>query len=227
MRILILACAVALGGCAGATEDSAPAPITGDGREIAEPFQGCGACPVMVVVPPGVYTMGSPSGEIGRSDDEGPPRRAIIAHRFAVSRNEITRGQFAAFVQATNWAASRSCYRNLWTEGGWVGRQGGSWRDPGFHQDDDHPVVCVTWDDAQAYVRWLNTQTSGGYRLLSEVEWEYAARAGAQSPYPWGASASEGCVFMRSAACDDGAASTDRVAARAPNAFGLLSLIHI
>jgi len=60
-----------------------------------------------------------------------------------------------------------------------------SWQKLGFPQDDNHPVVCITWQDAQDYVHWLTTKTGHTYRLLSEAEWEYAARAGSQSPYPW------------------------------------------
>lgn len=141
---------------------------------LSQVFRDCDVCPEMVIVPPGSFVMGSPRTERGRYRDEGPRRTITIARAFAVGRYEITRGQFAAFSLATGREPSDACSGTL------------SWENPGFAQADDHPVVCVTWDDAQAYIRWLNAQTSGGYRLLSESEWEYAARAGTDTIYPWG-----------------------------------------
>ena len=164
------------------------APQTAATRyEAGQSFRDCADCPERVVIPVGSFTMGSPADEPGRSDLEGPLRRVSI-RQFAGGKFDVTRGQWAAFVSATNRETRGGC--------SWTGRSGpkpdpaGSWRDAGFPQDDDHPVVCVTWHDAQDYVRWLSQRTGHGYRLLTEAEWEYAARAGTTTPYPWGAAAS-------------------------------------
>ena len=94
----------------------------------------------------------------------------------AVRKYEVTRGEFAGFVSATGRSMEESCIAD---EGGeWKWRSGRSWRSPGFSQTDRDLAVCVSWHDAQAYVAWLSGKTGMSYRLLSESEWEYAARAG-------------------------------------------------
>ncbi|MBK7848428.1 MAG: formylglycine-generating enzyme family protein [Zoogloea sp.] len=109
--------------------------------------------------------MGSPENEKGRSTDEGPRHEVTIARPFAVGRYPITFAEWDAFV-----AASATTHRP--DDKGWGrGRQ---------------PVIHVSWNDAQAYVAWLRDRTGQPYRLLSEAEWEYAARAGRQTRYPWG-----------------------------------------
>jgi formylglycine-generating enzyme required for sulfatase activity len=126
--------------------------------------------PEMVVVPAGMFVMGSPDGEPERPPSEGPRHAVMFAHPFAVGRHAVTRGQFAAFVNAADFKAS------------------GRWRDPGFRQDDSHPVVNISWDDARTYAAWLAEITGRPYRLLSEAEWEYVARAGIATPFWWGSS---------------------------------------
>ena len=103
-----------------------------------------------------------------------------------------------------------------------------SWRKLGFAQNDDHPVVCVTWQDAQDYVHWLGQRTGHKYRLLSEAEWEYAARGGTTTAYPWGSSATHEYANYGAAECCSGVASgrdrwlqTSPVGSFPPNAFGL------
>ena len=143
----------------------------------------CKKCPELVVVPPGSFMMGSPAGESEREDDEGPVHRVTLLP-FAVGVNEVTRGEFARFVSATGHSAGNSC----WTveDGEWKEKSGRHWKKPGFSQTDGHPVVCVSWEDAKSYVRWLSRETGEGYRLLSESEWEYAARAGTTGPFHTG-----------------------------------------
>lgn len=146
-------------------------------------------CPEMVIVPGGTFIMGSPaggwfsSGEEGRFDDEGPQRKVRIDRAFALGRYTITRGQFASFVAATghdmSGGARISIAGNITSEV--VADRG--WQDPGFMQTDTHPVVCVSWDDAQAYVAWLSEKTRLTYRLPTEAEWEYAARGGTATPF--------------------------------------------
>ena len=138
----------------------------------------------MVVVASGSFEMGSASGEAGRNDTEGPVHRVTIAKPTAVGVYEVTLGEFGRFVGETEHVTGDSCVTH---EGGeWDARAGRSWRNPGFGQSDAHPVVCVSWSDAQAYVRWLSGETGEAYRLLSESEWEYVARAGTVTSRHWG-----------------------------------------
>jgi formylglycine-generating enzyme required for sulfatase activity len=135
--------------------------------------------PEMVVVPAGEFIMGSPKSEPERSAYEGPLHRVKFTRPFAVARHAITRGQFTAFVNNTNYNKP---------DGDPAESPGSEWRDPGFRQDDAHPVVAVSWDDARAYLAWLSQATGQTYRLLSEAEWEYVARAGTTTPFWWGSS---------------------------------------
>jgi len=154
------------------------------GTVSGEPFHDCPACPEMVEIPAGEFLMGSREDEEGRYPDEGPQHGVTIAKPFAVGKYEVTRGQFADFVSATNHDNGESCRTR--EEGEWQERRERSWRQPGFEQTDDDPVVCVNWDDAAAYVAWLAKKTGKRYSLLSEARWEYMARAGSQSRYPFG-----------------------------------------
>ena len=143
--------------------------------QAGETFRDCPTCPEMVVLPAGKFMMGSPVGERGRNDYEGPQHQVTIPKPFAVGKYEVTVGQYAQFVRETKHKTG-NCYYP----------QDGSWRDPGFKQSNDHPVVCVNWDDASTYAYWLSVKTGHEYRLLTETEWEYAARAGTTTPYHFG-----------------------------------------
>ena len=155
-----------------------------------ESFKDCPDCPEMVIVPSGSFTMGSPSDEPERESwktgTESPQHEVSIGKLFAVGRFHITRGEFARFVKATGHKTEGGCY--AWTGSEWKDDKTASWRSPGFSQDDSHPVVCVNWNDAKAYAVWLSKQTGKTYRLLSEAEYEYAARAGTATPFWWGSS---------------------------------------
>jgi formylglycine-generating enzyme required for sulfatase activity len=142
--------------------------------------------PEMVAVPAGEFMMGSPDDEPRRFDSEGPLHKVKLTHPFSVGRNAVTRGEFAAFVNNTKYKMEGGATVLIGRE--WKHDPNGSWRNPGFGQDDSHPVVCVNWDDARAYVGWLSEATAQTYRLLSEAEWEYAARAGTMAPFWWGSS---------------------------------------
>ena len=159
----------------------------GGAHAVGRVFRDCPDCPEMIVVPSGRFKMGSPASEKGRDTREGPTHLVTIRYRFAVGVHEVTRGEFGRFVSAMNRVMGKSC----WTwDGQWRNRSGVGWRSPGFSQEDDHPVVCVSWDDAKAYVRWLSKRTGKGYRLLSEAEWEYVARGGTTGPFHFGATIS-------------------------------------
>ena len=140
-------------------------------------FRDCPECPLMIMLPAGKYKIGSPPDEFGRRDNEGPQKEIRFTRPFTVSRYEILRKEFAAFVSASRYRPSRYCGVN--------GKLSNDhdWQKPGIPQTDRHPVVCITWKDASAYVDWLSRKTKRTYRLLTESEWEYAARAGAETPY--------------------------------------------
>jgi formylglycine-generating enzyme required for sulfatase activity len=134
-----------------------------------------------------------------------------------------------AFVAATNRITTGGC--------AWAGPSNEkldpkvSWKKLGFPQDDSHPVVCVTWQDAQDYAHWLSAQTRHKYRLLSEAEWEYAARGGTSTAYPWGMSATHEHANYGADECCSGLASgrdrwvnTSPSGSFPPNGFGLYDM---
>jgi formylglycine-generating enzyme required for sulfatase activity len=217
---------------------------------VREASRDCEQCPEMVVIPAGTAILGASAEDRFSNPDELPERRFEIRAPFAVSRYEITRDQYAAFVRATSRAVGGDCLTDRVKRGDWQIDANTTFRDPGFAQEGNHPVACVNWDEAQAYVAWLNTQTRGGYRLLTEVEWEYVARGGAQQNfvYPWGNDQTRGCpfanVFDRSVLtakysamdtsgykvfdpmdCEDGVLNTAPVGSLQPNAFGVYDII--
>jgi formylglycine-generating enzyme required for sulfatase activity len=151
-------------------------------------FRECAACPEMVVVPEGEYMMGSSEDERERYSNEGPQHRVKIVRRFAVAKLKVTRDEFETFVNETSYSAGERCF--TMEDGKAEERSERSFRNPGFDQDGKHPVVCINWDDANAYVTWLSKKTGKLYRLLSESEWEYVARAGTKTPFWWGSSIS-------------------------------------
>ena len=139
-------------------------------KELGRRFRDCDGCPEMVVVPAGSYTMGSPASEGGRYNNEGPQHRVTIAEPFAVGVYEVTFQEWDACVSGGGCNGYRP------DDEGW-GR-------------GSRPVILVSWDDARAYVRWLSRETGKRYRLLSESEWEYVARAGTTGPFHTGATIS-------------------------------------
>jgi formylglycine-generating enzyme required for sulfatase activity len=147
----------------------------------AQDFADCDDCPKMVVVPKGRFVMGSPGDEPGREKDEGPQRDVNIIRNFAVSKFEITFQQYNAFVQATGHDPGKSCL--IFDGTRFKVRTGADFSNPGFVQTGRHPVTCVSWQDARAYAVWLSRKTGFKYRLLTEAEWEYAARAGVTSAF--------------------------------------------
>jgi formylglycine-generating enzyme required for sulfatase activity len=119
-----------------------------------------------------------------RIDNEGPQHDVTIARSFVVGRFHVTRDEFEAFVKETGYDAGSKCL--TFEDGKGEERENRSWRNPGFEQAGNHPVTCVNWNDAKAYAAWLSRNTGKTYRLLSESEWEYAARAGTTTPFWWG-----------------------------------------
>ena len=170
-----------------------PAPARPRAGEV---FRDCDGCPEMVVVPAGTFRMGSPATEEGRWDGEGPQHRVRVSS-FALGATEVTFDEWAACVRG--------------------GGCGGGYRpdDEGWGQGA-RPVINVNWEDARAYVRWLSRETGESYRLPSEAEWEYAARAGTTTPFHTGATLStDQANYGRNRG------QTTPVGTFAPNAFGL------
>lgn len=198
-----------------------PAPLM-----MGQTLKECDDCPEMVVLPGGTFSMGSPTTESERFVIEGPIQRVKVKP-FAVAKYEVTVGEFRAFVLNTNYQNNVDC---------WPYGYNLTWDDPEFSQTDRHPVVCVSWDDAKAYLVWLNEQVEGApYRLLSEAEWEYAARAGTRTAHSWGDDADAACTFSNIADhsllsllpekevmdCNDGYQFTSPVGSFLPNRFGI------
>ena len=206
-------------------------------------IQDCDDCPELVIVPPGDFMMGTPISdrEVDLSRGESPQVKINIGYAFAVGRTEVTHGQFKAFVDATGHEPDKLC--RVWSdeigfnndpEANWLDR-----RQP-RRVRDDHPVGCVSWNDAKAYVAWLAQITNKRYRLLSESEWEYAARAGTTTSRFWGNSSGAACEWANTfdldgaeeypfpwfpATCRDGYADLAPVGQFKPNAFGLYDMI--
>ena len=151
-----------------------------------------GGAPPVVVIPTGVFLMGSPAGEGGHRPTEEPQREVKIDAGFALARDEISIGEFRAFVDDANYLTDgeKAGDSNVYDEesGRMIDRQGASWRNDylGGAGDDNLPVIHVTWNDAVAYAQWLSARTGKKYRLPSEAEFEYALRAGSTARYPWG-----------------------------------------
>jgi len=171
-------------------------------------FNDCDACPRMVVVPAGSFVMGSPTDEHGRLDHEGPEHTVSFQQPFALGKFEVTFDQWEACV------ADGGCYAHLYDAQWGRGKR---------------PVINIDMDEIGAYLHWLSDRTGLIYRLPSEAEWEYAARAGSRTAYPWGTKADhEKANFGAAKCCAGRALGADRwseqtapVGSFPANAFGL------
>ena len=204
-------------------------------RPAAKPFRDCedAACPWLVAVEKGRFLMGSPAGERGRVEGEALQHEMNMATALAVMQAEVTRGQFSTFVEAAKQPVDPGCNVRVANKMQWDTLR--DWRNPGFEQTDAHPVVCVSWNDAAAYARWLSDKTGKAYRLLTEAEWEYAARAGTSTRYSFGDRQDDLCGHANVADrrlkeqfgdraiadCADGHATTAPVRSFKANTWGL------
>ena len=169
-------------------------PALGQSAPARESLRDCADCPELVVVPSGNIRIGTEDA----SNTAIPMRRVSFSNAMLVAKHEVTRSQFAVFVNEAGYRPSPTvnCTTLSARDLSWSDGHGArSWRDPGFDQADTHPVVCVSWDDAKAYVAWLSRKTGKQYRLLSESEWEYAARSGSRRERPWGDEMNSACNF--------------------------------
>ena len=216
----------------------------------------------MIRIQAGSFAMGVPQGEEAREhlpmkfrDRAEPVHKVVFQRDFLIGRYAVTRGEFKAFVLATGFKPNGGCF--TWEKDGkgrfktdkdgyiaWIEQANYSWRDPGFRQTDRDPVVCVSATDAEAYIVWLNAKTGQTYRLPSEAEWEYAARAGTVTARFWGDERAPACKYanvsdaalaarLRSNAsqaenffqCNDKFAFTAPVGSFKPNPYGLYDML--
>jgi formylglycine-generating enzyme required for sulfatase activity len=202
----------------------------------------------MVPIRGGMFVMGAAPGE---EEQEGvppamrgrsQPQRQVAIPAFLMGRFEVTRDEFTEYFRATRWRTDNAC----WVEGQDGKRReykGLTWRKPGFAQTGRDPVVCVNWFEARGFAGWLSKVSGKRYRLPSEAEWEYAARAGSTGPRPFAADSASICshantadqslvqayknrrAATRYAACADGYPFTSPVGAFPPNRFGLHDML--
>ena len=156
------------------------------GEKIQDILRNDAPGPELVVIPSGGFRMGDLTG-LGL-DNERPVESYDINTSFGIGETEITVANFRRFVEASNYVTEAEKAKGCayYDSGEPVWQENLNWRAPGFNQNDQHPVVCVSVNDAQAYVEWLSKETGQKYRLPTEVDWEYAARAGQESDYWWG-----------------------------------------
>ncbi len=226
-----------------------------DSAKPGSTFKDCATCPEMVVIPPGSFIMGSTAEETtteGTPDrdavNEKPQHKVNIAYRFAVMKFEVTRKDFATFVAATKRTMAEGC--KIWdTEANAWGIMDAdaNWKNPGFAQADNHPVVCVQWADALAFAEWMSEKTGQHYRLLSDAEFEWILRGlpsgqATQTVRWWGDGRAQACDyanvsdFTKAATlklppdptttfqCNDGYAYTAPVGSFKPNPLGVYDI---
>ena len=208
-------------------------------------FRDCADCPEMVIIPSGRFVMGAAPDEEDRealSDEfrnRSQPQRSVDVKRFSLGKFEVTRGQYRLFAEATGHRTD-GCF--FWTGSGFEEDPNKDWRNAGYAQDDLHPAACVSWNDASAYAKWLSDRTAKNYRLPSEAEWEYAARAGTTASRFWGDGGDMSCGYANGADltaeaqvpaarnwaranCNDRHAYTAPVGSYRANSFGLHDML--
>src|SRR4029077_10875913 len=201
-------------------------------------FRDCPDCPEMMVIPAGSFMMGwaavekswaaSHGGNAASVADESP-QHGVSLQSFALGKYDVTRGEYATFVRETEYHAADGCYDSSMPKAN--KRAEANWQKPGFDQSERDPVTCVSWPDAQAYVSWLKgkmnpvrtTSTRGPYRLPSESEWEYAARAGTTTRFSWGDDDGNSADYAWSK--NNSGGQTHAVGLKKPNAFGVYDMV--
>ncbi len=217
---------------------SRPKPPESGPREISLDLGGKAAMK-LALIPSGAVWMGSRESSRVHFDDETPQRHRYFAKPFYMGIRPVTRGQFAAFVRQANYKteAEQEGWALIWN-GEWKKVEGASWRECGFDQDDDHPVVCVSWNDAVAFCKWLGRTSGKTVGLPTEARWEYACRAGTETMFPWGNRPEEGNGWCNAADLsaarrfpgwvtfnwDDGHVFTSPAGKFKANAFGLYDM---
>jgi formylglycine-generating enzyme required for sulfatase activity len=209
-------------------------------------FQDCGVCSEMVVIPAGDYMMGATEEEFAGEKEYlflyrgETPRHPVSVKKFGIAKFDVTKQQFSEFAKETNFNG-KGCttYNGKW----WLFDPRADWENPGFAQSEQDPVVCVSWNDAQKFITWLNSKLPDGkvrkYRLPTEEEWEYAARAGTTGPTYWDGDRSKQCSYANArdisaqhldltapyVNCDDGYVKTSPVGTFRANPWGLYDML--
>ncbi|MCV2367952.1 formylglycine-generating enzyme family protein [Roseateles oligotrophus] len=211
--------------------------------------------PIMQTLPGGNFTMGSdqpvqngPKGEVRQLKSIGPAHQVTVK-AFRIGKYEVTAHEFRRFAESSGYQAPKVCNQMASKE--WFDELPGNWAGNKHTSGEFEPVTCLGWSGAQAYVAWLAQQTGKKYRLPTEAEWEYAARAGSNTPYYWGddIGRTQSCAYANVAdqsaeaaikrdydglesknhigvvPCDDGAGYASVVGMYKPNAFGLYDMI--
>jgi formylglycine-generating enzyme required for sulfatase activity len=195
----------------------------------------CPTCAAMIVLPAARFKQGFAATDRGSVSYEKPEHWVNIIRPFALSTDLVTVEEYRRFIDATG-RGMQGCDTY---DGSWKYRPENNWQNPGFAQSGSHPVTCVSWNDAVAYAQWLSAKTGHRYRLPSASEWEYAARAGGETVYPWAANGSNACAYANVAdasaarqypgwvafACDDGYANTSPVGSFKANPLGLNDML--
>jgi len=201
--------------------------------------------PSLAMLNAGCFTMGSQLDEKHRDTDERP--HEICVDDVMLAKHEVTYGQFKHFVDETGFVTDAerntgdSTTKGCWSLGEkeWQWIQGRTWKNSGFNQNENSPVVCVSWNDTQAYIKWLSDKTGKPYRLATEAEWEYGARSNKQSARFWGKDITSSCQYANVAdeeakkrfkgwqvhGCSDGYLHTAPVGNYKPNNFGLYDML--
>jgi formylglycine-generating enzyme len=204
-------------------------------------FRDCAECPEMVVIPSGSFTMGASQSEVDRyafpSGMALPLHPVTITRQFALGEFLLTRKQYATFIAETGHGEP-GCFATPPDTPLLKFDAARNWREPGFTQADNHPVICVSWDDAIAYVNWLSKKTGQKYRLPTEAEWEYAGHAGDETARYFGDAPVCEFANVRDHSkrlhyfagqffneCNGGFSYTSPVGSFPPNGFGLYDMI--
>jgi formylglycine-generating enzyme required for sulfatase activity len=215
------------------------------GKQFSDPLKVSGNGPKMIVIPKGQYEMGL---SFSIASAAAPRHRVAIDYDLAVSQHEISIADFKRFIKDTGYKTDAEknllgCFNLLKINPLSIFSQVKSnWKSPAFDQNDNHPVVCVSWNDAKAYTKWLSDKTGHRYRLLTEAEWEYAARAGSTKENYWSGNNNQSCKYtnfsrqlsqssddamsiFHEVSCDDGFKQTAPVTAFKANSFGIHNML--
>lgn len=209
-------------------------------------FKDCETCPEMALIPAGKITIGAYEDEAYRRKGERLKQTVNIRNPIAMAVTEVTVGQYREFMNDSAHQPIIAEYAGTKLEGcnyfdgkGYGYVKNHNWENPGYPQREDEPVVCISASDAMAYAEWLSEKTGRSYRVPSTVEFEYALRAGATTPWPWGTDPDQACEYANLGdrtfgntypkraqfTCDDGYLYTSRVKKFQPNEFGLYDMM--